>query len=40
MMSGENYADTWQKMIEEPENLNLEHSVLTRCGKIRMIFGR
>ena len=23
MMIGENYADTWQKMIEEPENLNL-----------------
>ena len=23
MMIGENYADTWQKMLEEPENLNL-----------------
>jgi len=23
VMIGENYADTWQKMIEEPENLNL-----------------
>ena len=23
MMIGENYADTWQKMVEEPENLNL-----------------
>ena len=23
MMIGENYADTWQKMIEEPESLNL-----------------
>jgi len=23
MMIGENYANTWQKMIEEPENLNL-----------------
>jgi hypothetical protein len=22
-MIGENYADTWQKMIEEPENINL-----------------
>ena len=23
MMIGENYADMWQKMLEEPENLNL-----------------
>jgi hypothetical protein len=23
MMIGENYADTWQKMLEEPESLNL-----------------